>query len=147
MSQYSFPIGLAKIKDLIPHRDPFLLVDEVVSAEPGQRIACRKQVKADMPVFAGHFPGNPVFPGVYMIESMAQASAILGRLTSPEATGQTCLLMEVSQSRFRRMIKPGDLVDITVELTNRKSSFFWFKGEVKVGNELAASATFSAKLS
>ena len=90
-------------------------------------IRASKAVSACEPILQGHFPGNPVFPGVLMIEAMAQASAILGKVSKGEEC-DTCLLTEVTESRFRRMVVPGDVLDIDVKLLKSRKDFFWFSG-------------------
>lgn len=147
MTRLSFecPMGVPEIERCIPHRFPFLLVDKVLSYEPGVSIRAIKNVSIGDPVLQGHFPGNPVMPGVYMVEAMAQASAVLGKL-STEAS-DTCLLMEINDTRFRRIVRPGDTLELKIDVLKQRGSFFWFKGEASVDGELAASANFSAKLS
>lgn len=147
MARLSFdlPMGIPEIERCIPHRFPFLLVDKVLAYEPGVSIKAIKNVSIGDPVLQGHFPGNPVMPGVYMVEAMAQASAVLGKL-STEAS-DTCLLMEIDETRFRRIVRPGDTLELKIDVLKQRGNFFWFKGEATVDGELAASANFSAKLS
>lgn len=106
-----------EIRQYNPHRDPIQLVDEVISMVPGESITAVFHVPEDMAVFQGHFPGNPVYPGVYSIESMGQASnlmlAVLDRYK-----GKTPLLYKVNNAVFRAQIKPGDTVTLQAEVMN-----------------------------
>ena len=138
-------MDLIEIQKHIPHRYPFLLIDRVHDYESYDFIRASKAVSACEPILQGHFPGNPVFPGVLMIEAMAQASAILGKVSKGEEC-DTCLLTEVTESRFRRMVVPGDVLDIDVKLLKSRKDFFWFSGEASVNGEMAAIAKFTAKL-
>jgi len=140
----ALPMNKKAIEEFLPHRAPFLLIDEISEYEVGVRIIAHRLITDDDPILKGHFPGNPVLPGVLIIESMAQASAVLGRLTEP--TCSTCLLTEISDSRFRRKVVPGDEIRFLVEIVKHRQSFFWFAGEATIGDEPAASAKFSARL-
>lgn len=142
---FSLPMSTQDIEKCIPHRYPFLLVDRVTDYKPGEFIVAYKNISGTDPVLQGHFPGNPLMPGVLMVEGMAQASAVLGKLTHPE-TSDTCLLMEIGETRFRRMVVPGDCLEYHVRVVKKRQHFFWFEAEAKVGDEIAATAKFSAKL-
>jgi len=143
-SEITFPMGVEQIKRFIPHRYPFLLVDRIISYTPGERIVGIKNISYTDPILQGHFPGNPVMPGVLQIEALAQTSAVYGRLTEPSTT--TCLLTEVRNARFRRMVTPGDVMTLELTLQNRRKNFFWFVGKVLIGDQVAGQAEFSAKL-
>lgn len=143
-SDVKLPLGVEDIKKLIPHRYPFLLVDRIIEYVPGERIVGIKNVSIGEPFLDGHFPGNPVMPGVLQIEALAQASAVFGRLTEPLVEG--CLLAEVSEARFRRMVIPGDTLRLDVKVEKRRKNFFWFSGEALVDGQVAAVVKFSAKL-
>ena len=127
------------------HRYPFLFIDKITDYVVGDHITAIKNVTATEPLLQGHFPENPVVPGVVIVECMAQASAVLGRLTEPD-NSETCLLMEIQKTRFRRQVVPGDVMTVKVKVVKRRAPFFWFEGEVHVDDELAATANFSAKL-
>ncbi len=144
IEDFRWPMGIAEIERCIPHRYPFLLVDRVISCEPGQSIVAKRQVSASDPLLQGHFPGNPIVPGVLIIEGLAQSSAILGKLT--KGTCNSCLLLEVENTRFRRMVVPGDVLEYRVQLVKMRKDFLWFAGEAWVDTELATSAAFSARL-
>lgn len=138
-------MDIKDIQVMLPHRYPFLLIDRVLDYQPDDFIRAIRMISVNDPILQGHFPDNPVVPGVLMIESMAQASAILGKLSKGEKA-DTCLLTEVTESRFRRIVAPGDVMQIDVRLLKSRKDFFWFQGEVSVAGELAALAKFTAKL-
>jgi 3-hydroxyacyl-[acyl-carrier-protein] dehydratase len=101
------------IESIIPHRDPFLLLDKVVKVDYGKRITAIKYVKEDEPYFKGHFPGRPIMPGVLIIETIAQAGAVL-MLMIPENKGKFVLFAGIDKARFKRVVKPGD--ELTKEI-------------------------------
>lgn len=138
-------LKFAQIQEYLPHRYPFLLVDKVLDYEVDSYIIGVKLISNMEPYLQGHFPGNPVVPGVIMVEALAQASAILGRLSKGEAC-DTCLLTEVSETRFRRLVQPGDALRLEVNLVRNRKDFFWFEGKASVDGEIAAEAKFTAKL-
>jgi len=138
--------GLDSIQNWLPHRYPFLLVDRVLDFRPNEYIRAIKMVSGLDPYLQGHFPGNPVMPGVLIVEAMAQASGILGRLTFPERKN-SCLLTEIGETRFRRQVVPGDVLELFITVAKQRKDFFWFNGVAKVAGELAASCVFTAKLS
>lgn len=105
----------ARIMEIIPHRDPMLLVDTVEELEPGTRITATFHVSAEREIFQGHFPREPVLPGVYSVECMAQTADIL-LLSMGRYTGKTPLFLGINNVRFRRKILPGDTVEIHAEL-------------------------------
>ncbi|MFW7381605.1 MAG: 3-hydroxyacyl-ACP dehydratase FabZ [Oligoflexus sp.] len=138
-------MDLAEIQKHLPHRYPFLLIDRVLEFRPDERIIAIKMISNLDPYLQGHFPGNPVMPGVLMVEALAQASAILGKVSRGDDC-DTCLLTEVNESRFRRMVVPGDVLRLDVRLVKSRKSFFWFEGEATVDGDVAAAAKFTAKL-
>ncbi|MGE0173501.1 MAG: 3-hydroxyacyl-ACP dehydratase FabZ [Oligoflexales bacterium] len=142
---FKLPMRVSEIERCIPHRYPFLLIDKIVEYEKGAFIKAVKTVSGADPILQGHFPGNPVLPGVIIVEAMAQASAVLGKLTKGDKC-DTCLLMEINEARFKRVVTAGDVLDLTIKVVKQRADFFWFSGEAHVGNELAATAQFSAKL-
>ncbi|MGM0366642.1 MAG: 3-hydroxyacyl-ACP dehydratase FabZ [Actinomycetota bacterium] len=133
--------GLSKeqIKEIIPHREPFLLVDEVVDMVPGEKIKAVKDVRADEYYFKGHFPSNPIMPGVLMVECIAQAGAI-SLLTLPQHKGKLALFAGIDKVRFKKLVKPGDRLEIEVEMLQFKRGIGKAKGSVKAGGRLACSA-------
>ncbi len=139
------PMDLEHIKMCIPHRYPFLLIDKVTALEPNKSITAIKNVSFSDPILQGHFPERPVYPGVLMIEGIAQTSGVLGMYTKGERSSEI-LLVEILETRFRRIVEPGDCLRYEVTAERRRGTFFWFKGEAFVGDELAASARFAASM-
>jgi beta-hydroxyacyl-ACP dehydratase FabZ len=141
-------LRIAEIMRILPHRYPFLLVDRVIEVDPDKRIVALKNVTVNEPFFVGHFPSTPVMPGVLTIEAMAQAGAILGLLErKPEELKNSLVyFMGIDEARFRRPIVPGDQMIITVEVLRRKSIAWKMRGEVRVGNDLAAEATLLSSI-
>ena len=142
---FELPMGTPEIERCIPHRYPFLLIDRVLAYSVGEYIHATKNISISDGILQGHFPGDPVVPGVIIVEGMAQASAVLGRLTS-KTESAACLLMEIQQTRFRRKVVPGDTLDYFVRIVKSRGNFLWFEGEAKVDGELATSCKFSAKI-
>jgi beta-hydroxyacyl-ACP dehydratase FabZ len=134
-------LRIAEIMRILPHRYPFLLVDRVIEVDPDRRIVALKNVTINESFFSGHFPGAPVMPAVLTIESMAQAGAILGLLEKKVDLSKTLVyFMGIDEAKFRRPIVPGDQMRIVVEVIRRKAIVWKMKGEVYVGDELAAEA-------
>jgi len=141
-------LRIAEILKILPHRYPFLLVDRVVEVEGDRRLVAIKNVSINEPFFEGHFPGAPVMPGVLTVEAMAQAGAILGLLHSkPEDVKNTLIyFMGIDEARFRRPIVPGDQLKIVITVLRRKAIVWKMRGEVWVGEELAAEATLLSSI-
>ncbi len=110
-----------QIEALIPHRPPFLLLDEVVELEPGVRCHARRTLRGDEFWFAGHFPGNPIMPGVLVVEALAQAGVVTA-LAQEEAKGKLVLFAGIDKVRFKRVVRPGDTLDLRVEVMMARSS-------------------------
>jgi len=108
------------IKNIIPHRDPFLLIDEVTELEPGKRVVAVKHVNEEEYYFKGHFPGQPVMPGVLQVEALAQAGAVCV-LSLPEHKGKIAYFAAIDRVKFRGMVTPGDELRLEVELGNLRS--------------------------
>lgn len=139
-------MDLEQIKEVIPHRYPFLLVDKVLEMEEGKRIVALKNVTANEPFFQGHFPSYAVMPGVLMIEAMAQAGAI-AVLNKEENKGKLGFLAGVDKCRFKRQVRPGDQLKLEVEIVRVKGPIGKGKGTVTIDGELACEAeiTFAIK--
>lgn len=136
------PIYTQQIKELLPHRYPFLLVDRVTEIELGRSITGYKNVSINEEMFNGHFPGCPIMPGMLILEAMAQISGILGFLTSGKrpADGHIYLFVGADNSRFKRQVVPGDCLILQSELVTSKRNIHKFACRAMVGTELAASA-------
>ncbi|NLW56260.1 MAG: 3-hydroxyacyl-ACP dehydratase FabZ [Firmicutes bacterium] len=128
-----------RIKELLPHRYPFLLVDRVLSMEPRRRISALKNVTNNEEYFNGHFPERPVMPGVLIIESMAQAAG-LALLVEEEHRGKIPFFTGIDKARFRRPVVPGDQLQLEVELLRVKGNVCKAKGEALVDGRVAAEA-------
>lgn len=134
-----------QIKEIIPHRDPFLLIDEVLELEPGIRIVARKHIKEDEYWFKGHFPEYPVTPGVLMIEMLAQAGAVC-MLTLEEHKGKIGLLAGVDNAKFRRQVLPGETITLEVEIIKVRGPIGVGKAIATVDGQKAVSAEISFAL-
>lgn len=135
-----------EIKKIIPHRDPFLLIDTIEEMEEGKKVVATKHMKEDEFWFKGHFPDYPVVPGVLMLEMMAQAGAV-SMLALPENKGKLGFFGGVKEAKFRRQVVPGDTLRIEVEIIKVKGSVGVGKGVCTVNGEKAVSAeiTFAIK--
>ena len=133
------PLGPAEIRDLIPHRYPFLLVDRIDELEPGVRAVGIKNVTQNEPFFQGHFPDYPVMPGVLIIEAMAQVGAI-GVMAGGEHEEKLALFAGIDGVRFRKQVLPGDVLRMEVEIRRLKGRVGRGKGRAMVGDERVCEA-------
>lgn len=134
-----------QIKEIIPHRDPFLLIDSIEEMEVGKRVVATKYMKPDEFWFKGHFPDYPVVPGVLMLEMMAQAGAV-AMLAMPENKGKIGFFGGVKEAKFRRQVVPGDTLRIEVEIIKVKGPVGVGKGIATVNGEKAVAAEISFAL-
>lgn len=137
--------GIEEIMRLLPHRYPFLLVDRILEGEPGVRIKGLKNVTSNEPFFQGHFPGEPIMPGVLILEAMAQTGIILAKFTEPkDLEGKLLVFAGMDEVRFRRPVRPGDRLIMDLELVKRKSTLWKMAGKATVDGEIVAEAILMA---
>lgn len=132
----------AEIEAAIPHREPFLWIDEVVDVTES-RIHCRKRLPADLDVFRGHYPHFPVLPGVLQCEACFQAGAVLISRLNAVSAGQVPVVTRINNVRFKHLIRPNDVLEIEVELTERLQNAFFLTGKVSVGNQVSTRLEFA----
>jgi 3-hydroxyacyl-[acyl-carrier-protein] dehydratase len=138
-------IDVREIMKIIPHRYPFLLVDRIESLKEGEEIVGIKNVTINEPFFAGHFPGNPIMPGVLIIEAMAQVGGVLAFHSSPkEWAGSLVYFMGIDKVRFRKPVVPGDQLRLKLTTIRQKKKVFKMRGEAYVGDTLVAEAELMA---
>jgi 3-hydroxyacyl-[acyl-carrier-protein] dehydratase len=133
-------MGRAEIESIIPHRHPFLLIDEVVELSPGARVVATKTVTEED--CAGHFPGNPIMPGVKMVEALAQAGAV-AVLSQEENRGKLALFAGIDAVRFKRVVRPGDLLTLECDLETVRGPIGRGKARATVDGELALRGTLT----
>ena len=136
------PFGREAIEEILPHREPFLLIDEVLEFEAGKRVVARRTVREDEWYFAGHFPGRPVMPGVLIVEAMAQTGAV-AVLAQEENRGKIAYFAGIDDCRFKRIVEPGDELELVCEIDRIRGPIGRGKAEARVEGELAARATLT----
>jgi len=127
------------IMAIIPHRYPFLLIDRVLELEPGARAVAEKLVSANEPHFAGHFPGNPIMPGVLIVEALAQTGAVVA-LSLPEHRGKLAVFAGIDECRFRRVVRPGEVLRLEVNVEKFRRGVGKARGRATVEGEVACEA-------
>ena len=144
-------IDINQIMAYLPHRYPFLLVDRILNLESGKRVTAKKNVTINEPFFNGHFPGNPVMPGVLIIEALAQAGGILslyseGLSLGDGSSSRKVYFLGIDKARFRKVVQPGDTLILEVEITHNRGNIWKYHGEAKVDGIVAAEADMVASI-
>jgi 3-hydroxyacyl-[acyl-carrier-protein] dehydratase len=138
-------IEIREILTRIPHRYPFLLIDRAEDYRPSESIVGIKCVTFNEDFFQGHFPGNPVMPGVLVVEALAQTGAVLmSKSLNVDVEGKAIMFMSIDEARFRQPVRPGDVLRMYVEVLRARGDIFKFKGRAMVGEKLVAEAQFAA---
>jgi 3-hydroxyacyl-[acyl-carrier-protein] dehydratase len=140
--------NIAEILKALPHRYPFLMVDRIVSIRGNDFAIGIKNVTANEPQFLGHFPGNPVFPGVLVIEGIAQTAGVICiRSMSADGGGAKLVyFLTIDKAKFRRPVVPGDTIEYHVTKIAHRRNMWWYRGEAKVGGQLVAEAEVGAMI-
>jgi 3-hydroxyacyl-[acyl-carrier-protein] dehydratase len=135
-------MDIQRVMELLPHRYPFLLIDRVEECLVGEHLRGYKNVTINEPFFSGHFPVKPVMPGVLILEALAQATGLLAMESAPEQNSERSLyyLVGIDKARFKRMVVPGDRLDLQVIVKGSKRGIWMFSTEARVDGALAASA-------
>lgn len=140
-------LDILQIMQKLPHRYPFLLIDRLVDVVSGESATGIKNVSINEPFFQGHFPNEPVMPGVLIIEAMAQtAGTLVVHTLGEEAEGKLVFFMSIDNARFRRPVTPGDQMHIYVKKLQCRANVWKFSGLAKVGEQVMAEATFTAMI-
>ena len=146
MSQAIDSVGIIEILKALPHRYPFLMVDRIEKINGEQSAIGIKNCTFNEPHFQGHFPGNPVMPGVLLLEGMAQTAGVLCVLASGLQSFRYVYFMTIDQAKFRRPVVPGDVVEFHLDLQKKRKNMWWYRGEAKVGGDLVAEAILGAMM-
>jgi 3-hydroxyacyl-[acyl-carrier-protein] dehydratase len=150
-SRVKLPIDVREILTILPHRYPFVMVDRVTELVPGERIAGHKCVAYNEPWFPGHFPGYPIMPGVLIVEAMVQIGGILAYASEPQGStspmaGKIVLFLGIDKARFRAPVVPGDKLDLSASVVQRRGPVWKLRGEARVDGKLCAAAEMLAQV-
>jgi 3-hydroxyacyl-[acyl-carrier-protein] dehydratase len=145
VTDMALPLDRAGIEAIIPHREPFLLVDEIVELVPGDRAVGRYHVSEDAWYLRGHFPGRPIMPGVLQVEALAQVGAVCG-LSAPGFAGRLALFAGIDDVRFKRIVTPGDTLTLECRITRLRGPIGKADATASVGDELACRAALTFAL-
>jgi len=141
-------LDVVEIQKILPHRYPFLLVDKVVEMQEGKSIFAYKNVSISEPVFQGHFPGHPIYPGVMILEGMAQAGGILALLSAglskEELEKKVIYFMSIDRAKFRNPVRPGDRLDYKIDIIKLRRNLIVLDGKAYVGDTLVSEAELKA---
>jgi len=138
--------NIQDIIKILPHRYPFILIDRIDEVKPGEFVNAIKNVTINEPYFQGHFPGQPVMPGVLSLESIAQTTAFLMLYELDDPLKKNMFISGVDGVRFRRLIVPGDQLEINIQLKSKKLTLYKFEGTIKIDNQLAVQAIITSNL-
>ena len=138
--------NIQDIIKILPHRYPFILIDRIDEVKPGEFVNAIKNVTINEPYFQGHFPGQPVMPGVLSLESIAQTTAFLMLYELDDPLKKNMFISGVDGVRFRRLIVPGDQLEINIQLKLKKLTLYKFEGTIKIDNQLAVQAIITSNL-
>ena len=138
-------LNTMEIQNILPHRYPFLLVDRVTEVEAGKKAVGIKNVTINEPFFQGHFPGNPIMPGVLVVEAMAQVSGILA--LHDRSRGHTVYFMSIDKAKFRKPVVPGDQLRFEISVLQQRRNVWKFSGQTLVDGKVVAEAEFKAMVS
>ena len=145
MTDIALPLDRAGIEAIIPHREPFLLVDEIVELVPGEHAVGRYHVSENAWYLRGHFPGRPIMPGVLQVEALAQVGAVCG-LSAPGFAGRIALFAGIDDVRFKRIVTPGDTLTLACRITRLRGPIGKADATASVGDELACRAALTFAL-
>ena len=137
-------MNITEIMQYLPHRYPFLLVDRIIDVQPGQSIVGIKNVTFNEPFFQGHFPGQPIMPGVLIVEAMAQVAGVLAFRSGMEGNGKVVYFMSIEKAKFRRPVVPGDQLRLDIKVLQQRGTVWKFSGAATVDGKLASEADFTA---
>ena len=143
LSEHTLPLSREYVKDYLPHRDPMLFIDRVIALDENT-ITIESDVDPEAAYFKGHFPGMPIMPGVLIVETVAQAGALLVSLTRGLTDDKFIAFSNVDAVKFRRPVEPGEMLTVEVEIEKVRLPFYKFIGTAKVDGKIAASLKFAA---